>query len=230
MRGILVLPVASKLVTPYPTEPLLPPFTNRRTADFLVTGVWIKSQVPDKTHPAFSRPGSWQTGWGKGTGLPQACSWQLSHLKVEPKDVKTDAILRVGGARDLRLCSGNRQTPSPKPDTVTRKCQPQLCHGQCVRTALQWGHGLILESQAETSKPVRKYGIQDVGVHITLLLALRPGTHSLSTAASPSKRDDLRLPQRALRIRGCGVCLIMLYTRYSPRKTNAIPILNSNDH
>lgn len=53
MHGILVLPVASKPVTPHPTEPLLPPFTNRRTDDFLVTGVWTKSQVPDKTYPAL---------------------------------------------------------------------------------------------------------------------------------------------------------------------------------
>lgn len=97
-------------------------------------------------------------------------------------DEETDAILRVSGARDLRLCSGNHQTPSPKPDTVTRKCWPQLCHFQCVRTALQWSHGLILESQVETSKPVRKYGVQDVGVHITLT-----GFETLELILSPQQ-------------------------------------------
>lgn len=114
---------------------------------------------------------------------------------------ENDAILRVGGARDLRLCSGNRQTTSPKPDTVTKvSATAQLCHVQCVKTALQWGHGLILESQAETSKPVRKYGVQDIGVHITLT-----GFETLELILSPWQflhlwRDDLRLPQRALRI------------------------------
>lgn len=65
MRGILVLPVASKPVTPHPTAPLLPPFTNRRTDDFLVTGVWTKSQVPDKTHLALDLAVGRQDG-GRG--------------------------------------------------------------------------------------------------------------------------------------------------------------------
>lgn len=70
-------------MTPHPTAPLLPPFTNRRTDDFLVTGVWTKSQVPDKTHLALVDLAVGRQDGGKGTNLQQACSRQLSHLKVE---------------------------------------------------------------------------------------------------------------------------------------------------